>query len=399
MPQKLPTYYFLNYCLFFICCSVFSQTEISRSNFVFTDFKPRVEKGYLTSAGTNILFNASNDSVYSIQKKDGIVKWKMRNEEKSKACFYLHGNTFFNGQYANGVFRAAQFNLETGAKINELPFQSISKQPYFLNDVMYGTVLADGGKFMAYDLKQNKVIWEINIGYGVENQPVFFKDKIAVNAEDDNWFEVDYNGKLLNTKAKTNFFLDTIPVFVRKYKFLTHDGSEITRDFLKKNKLSNAEYKIKTSTSNTFLLSENKLLILGNNKKKILELDLETIVPSTDSYPDAYSEILQTNAENIWFYYQNHLVNYDFKNKKIARKVDLTKWNPQQIILEERTIWLLSNEDGQMYTLDFEPDEKTAIRLEYKAKMDFERHRCEVPDQEKIKLIKAAQEKYNKKTK
>lgn len=84
------------------------------------------------------------------------------------------------------------------------------------------------------------------------------------------------------------------------------------------------------------------------------------------------------------------MVNYDFKNKKLLRKVDLTKWEAQQAVLESRTIWLISNIDGQLYKLDFEPDQETADRI--KAKADY--YKCIIQDAKKNEAAKAAQEKY-----
>lgn len=86
-------------------------------------------------------------------------------------------------------------------------------------------------------------------------------------------------------------------------------------------------------------------------------MHLETEFP-TDSFAyDAYSKIVETHPESIWFYYQNYFIHYDFKNKRVLRKIDLTKWNPYQLFLEDRTIWLISKNDGQPYKLDFEPDQ------------------------------------------
>jgi hypothetical protein len=135
----------------------------------------------------------------------------------------------------NEVLRAAQFDLKTGEKIKVFHFEPIVAQPYLLNNIMYTAVHFDGGKLMAFNLEENRLIWQQNIGFATEVQPVYLKDKIIANAEDDNWFEIGYDGNLLKTKSKKHTYLDAIKVFVREYKFLTHDGKEITAGFLKKN--------------------------------------------------------------------------------------------------------------------------------------------------------------------
>ncbi len=376
--------------------NAFSQTEIYKSNFAFNDYKSNELSSSMTISNENILFIASDYKLYSIQKKDGKINWENYTGWKSNTPPYIYENNFFFGKYENEVVRYIEYNLNTGEKVKELPLESINSKPYFVNNTMYCTSLMDGGKLLAYNLEENKIIWEINIGHGIDFQPVYLKDKIIANAEDDNWFEIDYSGNFPKTKSKIHTYIDTTKIFVKKYKFLTHDGKEITQDFLKKNKLFRSEYQTKTSEQNTFILAEKQLLILGNNKKKVLQLDLETEFPTDNWDNEAYTNIITMNAVSVWFCYQNFLIYYDFQDNKCLRKVDLTKWNPHQILLENRTIWLISKNDGQLYGLDFEPDQKTADEIETKARMEFERLRCPQPDLKKIEAAKAAQEKLRK---
>nr|WP_315200217.1 PQQ-binding-like beta-propeller repeat protein [uncultured Flavobacterium sp.] len=387
MLKKAASYYLLRWCLLLLCNTIFSQTEIYKSDFAFDDFKSDRLAGSITISGKNILFKAFNDKVYSIDKKEGKTNWEINGGTKSDAAPYLYNNTFF---YGNS--RTAQFDLATGKKIKELPFESLTTKPCFLNNIMYCTALADGGMLVAYNLDENKIIWQKNIGFGTEVQPVYLKDKIIANAQDDNWFEIDYDGNLLKTKSKKYIYLDTTQFFIKNYKFLTHDGKEITQDFLKKNKLSNSDYQ--TNQANTFILNDKQLLVLGDNKTKILQLNLQKEFPTDDFDQDAYSGILALQPESVWFCFQNFLIHYDFKNNNRLRKVNLSKWNPHQILLENRTIWLISKNDGQLYGLDFEPDQKTADEIAAKTRMDFERYGCDVPDQKKIEATKKAQEKF-----
>ncbi|MCI9843365.1 hypothetical protein [Flavobacterium pectinovorum] len=392
MIKKFIYYCFLRCCLLFACCNAFSQTAIYKSDFVFDDFKSERLSGFIIMAEDAILFNASNQKVYSIDKKERRINWEIKGV-KPEVIPYLYGSTFFYGVYENEVLRTAQFNLNTGEKIKDFPFESITAKPYFINDTMYAAVHFDGGQLIAYNLDENKLNWQQNIRFGAEIQPVYLKDKMIANAEDDNWFEIDYDGNFSKTKSKKHTYLDTVQVFIKNYKFLTHDSKEITSDFLKKNKLSNSDFQTKTNENNTFVLTENQLLILGNNKKKVLQLDLEKEFPTDDFYQDAYCDILAFDSESVWFNYQNHLLHYDFRNKKLLRKVDLTKWNPYQIVLEGRTIWLISKTDGQLYGLDFEPDQQTADKIQAIANY----YKCTEPDLKKIEAMKAAQEKLKNK--
>nr|WP_315153918.1 hypothetical protein [uncultured Flavobacterium sp.] len=161
--------------------------------------------------------------------------------------------------------------------------------------------------------------------------------------------------------------------------------------------LNSSQNQTQINNTNAFALTEKQLLVLDSNKKEVLQLDLETEFPADNFESDAYSAIIAVTPESVWFCYQNFLIHYDFKNNKRLRKVNLSKWNPHQVLLENRTIWLISKNDGQVYGLDFEPDERIAYEIEVRAKMEYERLRCPEPDLKKIKAAKAAQEKFNNK--
>lgn len=160
--------------------------------------------------------------------------------------------------------------------------------------------------------------------------------------------------------------------------------------------LSNSQNQTQINNTHTFTLTDKQLLVFGSNKKKILQLDLETEFPTDNFEPDAYSTIITATAESVWFCYHNYLIHYDFNNNKRLRKINLSKWNPHQVILEKRTIWLISKNDEQLYGLDFEPDERKAYEMEARAKMQAERDRC-FPDPKMIEAKRAAEEKFRNK--
>lgn len=207
------------------------------------------------------------------------------------------------GNFENERVSVSKFNLKTGDKTQDSPFESITTKPRFLNNILYGTVRADGGKMLAYQPDESKIIWQQDIGHGVVVQPVFLEDKIIANVEDDYWVELGYNEKLLNTKSKIHTYLDTEKIAVKKYKFLTHDDQAIN-DFLNKSKVSHSEYQTRTSATHTVILTENKRLVLGDHKKKVAQLDLETAfptilfmiptVPFLKFYPKAFGSLIRT---------------------------------------------------------------------------------------------------------
>ena len=54
------------------------------------------------------------------------------------------------------------------------------------------------------------------------------------------------------------------------------------------------------------------------------------------------------SKNTIWFFYENNLVEYDFKNKKSLKTIDFSKWNPHQVVLDDDTLWLISGANGQL---------------------------------------------------
>ncbi|MFH6987889.1 hypothetical protein ACHRVW_09100 [Flavobacterium collinsii] len=159
----------------------------------------------------------------------------------------------------------------------------------------------------------------------------------------------------------------------------------------------NSEYLIRTNKSHTFILTKKQLFVFTKNKQKVLQLDLETAFPTDHFTNDAYAAILETHPGTVWFYYQKYLIHYDFKDRRCLRKVDLMFWNPHQLVVDNRTIWLISKNDGQLYALDFEPNDEIDINIKRKKAMQ-DRLRCEQPNEEKIRAMKEAQEKFKRKS-
>lgn len=262
---------------------------------------------------------------------------------------------------------------------------------------MYATAFADVGKLVVYDLDKNKVIWQKNIGHGVEHNPVYESNNIIANSADGYWFEIDYKGKFISSKSKTNTYIDDEKVSAKSYEFLTHDGKEIDKDFLKKNKISDSDYVLEKSKNQTFILDEKHLTVLEKKGRKKHQFDLETLFTDEEQDFGALSAIIKTDSENIWLVYQNHLIQYDFKNDKLLRNIHLNKWSPHQLVMDGRTIWLISKNDGQLYALDFELDKKIADYIKAKADMEREIRNPKPPDKKKIEAAKAAEEKFKNK--
>ncbi|KUJ51054.1 PQQ-binding-like beta-propeller repeat protein [Chryseobacterium sp. JAH] len=380
------------YALIFLAASLFAQTEMYSSEFPVGYQPGESVRGSIILAGNKIIYSAGNYTIYCINKENLKPVWEKEVGWRSDTKPHFFNDSFLYGYYDGQIRRVAQYDINTGEIIRRLDLESLHSKPYFINTIMYVTALSDGGKFVAYDLQENKPLWSRNIGHGIDFQPVYLNNKIIVKAEDDYWIEMDYKGNLLASKSKVHTYVDDEKVSAKKYEFLTHNGKEITKEFLKKHQLSNTDFKTEINKDYTFLLSEKYLTVIGKNGNKKLQVDLETVVPTEEYENDALSTILDTDNKQLWFVHQNHLIHFDIKKEKVVRNVYLNKWRPHQLIVDQKTIWLISKNDGQLYKLDFEPDEE----LDRKIKRDkaiHDRLRCDQPDPEKVKAAKKAKEK------
>lgn len=285
-----------------------------------------------------------------------------------------------------------QFDLHSGNVIKELPFESIETEPHILGNTLYFTGLQNGGRLFSYDIEKNQTLWDKFIGHGSDYEPDYQKDKIVVSVDKTWWSHLDYQGKHVRMESKKSFEIDDTPYFVIEYEFLTHDGKEISQEFLWENQLTR-HYNIKKTKNQTFVLSNNRLMILGNNKKVMLNADLSSVWYNDSDERGILKKILQVDAKTLWFIDQNQLVHYDFKKERILRTVNLDAWRPHQLILDHRTIWLISKNDGQLYALDFEPNAIIARKLDGNNAIK-NRQRCDFPNPEKIAAAKAVEDKF-----
>jgi hypothetical protein len=386
--------------VFFISTEVAAQTEFFHSKINFSESQLDSFYSSFGIDSTQVYFNANDYYVYAYDKKTEILNWSHYVANKSNNAPKLYQNNVFIrkhlSEYEN---KCVQLNAKTGDTIQTLTIESINTQPFFKGDIMFCTAINPeiGGAVLAYDLKKNSVIWQKFIAHGVDKQPYYLKHKIIANVEADNWFEINYNGKLLDITCnnKSNIFAEDIKC-VKNYKFLTHDGKKITVEFIGKNTGNYGEVKVKSSKNITIVLSYENLLIIGNNKKIKKNIEINQLIALPEIHVNDYMEILQIKDNKIWFFYENTLVVYDFKNDKILKTYDLTQWNAHQAVLEGNNLWLISRKDGELIGLELEPDLKAAAMIKAKAEMQREIDNCNKPDPKMVEAAKKAQKKLMK---
>ncbi|MCU7619186.1 hypothetical protein NZ698_18560 [Chryseobacterium sp. PBS4-4] len=383
----------LKYSLIFFIVHLSAQKQMYKSTMVVDTSKNKKFTSSIVMANNKIVFNADNFVLYAIDKDSYQTVWERKIGWRSNTAPYIFKNTFFYGNYNGSDRKIHQYDIETGKTIRELGIESINTKPHFEKSVMYTTAMNDGGKQIAYDLEKNTVVWQHKINFGADVQPVYLNDRIVVNAEDDLWFEVDFKGNFINKESETFTYIDEMKVTAKKFLFLSHDQTPLTKEWLRKNKLADSEFKIEKNQHYTFVLNEKYLTVIGKKGKKKIQLDLENLISPEEYENQTLSAILNAENKKIWLIHQNHLIHYDVKKEKMLRNVFLGNWRPQQMILDGKNIWLISANDGQLYHLEFEPDENiNRIMQETKARQDH--LKCDLPNPDKIKAAKAAEEKF-----
>ena len=338
--------------LLFFTSAAFSQKEFFRSQQVFKE--GQLDKFYssITIHDSIILFNANDYHLYAYNKNNGSLKWAYKNNYKTTVPVFVADNIIYAAASQKEEPQAVQISLADGKLIKTLPFGPLQTKPIIKNGILYGTATYNYGCIVAYDLQKDTVAWSRFIAHGLSRQPYYFENKILANAEGDNWVELGYDGVLLDTTCavKASMFVENIPC-VKKFTALTHDGREI------KGKLSDDIFgtdffdlpEMITTGNFTFVLNGDKLSIISKKLKVKQQVEVSSLAEElTDNYN---TKLLKADDENTWFLYSNHLLQYNHKTKKLIRLTDLTAWQPNSVLLDEKNIWLISGKDGLLYGL------------------------------------------------
>ena len=333
-----------------LATAAYSQKEFFRSQQVFKE--GQLDKFYssITIHDSIILFNANDYHLYAYNKNNGSLKWSYKNNYKTVIPVFVAGNIIYAAASQKEEPQAVQISLADGKLIKTLPFGPLQTKPIIKNGILYGTATYNYGCIVAYDLQKDTVAWSRFIAHGLSRQPYYLENKILANAEGDNWVELGYDGKLLDTgcAVKANIFVEDIPC-VRTFAALSHDGLEI------KGKLSDDIFgkdffdqpDIMTSKNFTYVLYGDKLSIISKKLKIRQQMEISALVP--DLVDNVNSKLLKADDESIWILHAGHLLQYNQKTKKLLRQISLTAWQPQQVLFDGDNIWLISGKDGLLY--------------------------------------------------
>lgn len=345
--------------LLFFCCLItnsdcFAQKEFFNSKIEYSESDLKNFYSSFNYDSSTIYFNSNDYNIRAYDKKTGTLNWTYYSSQKSDRSPKLNRNYLFTSKYlGNDKTKYVQLDTKTGSEIQTLDFPYALTEPFFKDDIMYCTALYNFGNILAYDLKNNKVLWYKFIAHGTDVQPYYLKDRIVANAENDNWIELDYNGIPLITNCKNKIALDTLDFCTKNFRYLSHNQKEIKAHSLS-DEWRNYDVKVNYSKNMTFILEADKILLIGNNGKVKKEIGYDKIIEVPETGTSEYKEILRIKNDTLWLLYENHLAAYDFKKNKTVKTYDLTAWNPHQAVLEDSKIWIISKNDGQLIGLNLE---------------------------------------------
>ncbi|MEO6254517.1 MAG: hypothetical protein ABIO79_14485 [Ferruginibacter sp.] len=353
MRPLLKNQYFLFIVLLLVATTAYSQKEFFRSQQSFKE--GQLDKFYssITIHDTTILFNANDYYVYAYNKNNGSLKWSYKTNYKTTIPVFVTGNIVYAAASKDENESAVQLSLVDGKLIKELPFGPLQTRPIIKNGILYGTAIYDFGCIVAYDLAKDTVSWSRFIAHGLSNQPYYFDNKILANAEGSNWFELGYDGVLLDTtcSVKASLFVENIPC-VKNFTALSHDGLEINGK-LAEDILGDIFFGMPpmlTTDKFTYIFYDDKLTILSGKLKIKQQVQISSL--SDSLIENSNTKLLKADNENIWILYGNHLLQYNHKIKKLIILTDLSAWQPDKLLLDEGNIWLVSGKDGLLYGLN-----------------------------------------------
>ncbi|WP_131494738.1 PQQ-binding-like beta-propeller repeat protein [Flavobacterium enshiense] len=326
-----------------------AQTEFFASKISFSERNLSDFYSSIAVDSSQVYFNANDYRLYAFDKKSGNENWQFYLANKSNKAPFIYKQTVLANEHVSQYSdKSSQLDSKTGIAIQELKIDEILTTPLFKDSIMYCTGLYEGGAIIAYNLNKNEVLWSRFIAHGSSIRPYYLKDKIIVNAEGDNWFELDYDGKLIDNSCKyKSTFNDGSEVCAKNFKRLTHNQKELSENYF--NNDDNVD--IKYGKDKTILLSGNELIFINNRNKVSKKVDLDQTLEfpeGSDAYNE-YKSIVKADDNVVWVFYQNLLAVYDLKKNAIIQTIDLTKWNPHRLVADKNDLWLVSRNDGQLY--------------------------------------------------
>lgn len=335
--------------------TISAQKEFYSSKF---EFLPSELENFYSSINwdsNQIYFIANDYNIHAINRKTGKKIWSHYLASKTNISPIIFKQTLLVEKHISEYQNIClQLNCASGDTIKTLKTNKFETQPLIRDGFLYGTSIipGEGGSIIKYDIDSNKIIWSEFIAHGVSKQPYFFKNSIVANAESDNWFDISYDGIQIDTicVGKNNLFAENIKCH-RSFKLLTFDRKPISDSFLEKHIDEDENFKHLNTKTTTIILGNDKILIIGKNRKIKQKINLSQILDLTPTQSKNYFEIFMFEENLVYFFYNNEFVIYDTNKLQTKKLYDLSKWNVHQLLYDfnKSEIWLISKNDGQLY--------------------------------------------------
>lgn len=337
--------------LFCVASTGFSQKEFFKSPVEFSEDELENFYSSITISNDKVLFNGSDYYLYAFNKNSGELLWQTELNYKTDIPVFVDDTIVYAGSSKREQQLAVQLSLNSGKLIRELPFGPLQTKPFIKNGQLYGTAIHDYGCIISYDIKKDTVTWSRFIAHGISRQPYFLESKILANAEADNWVELGYNGALLDTTCteKAEVFMEGIPC-VKKHIGLSHDDREITGKvataIFGEDYMENPD--IITSGNFTYILNEDKLIVLSGKLKKVHEVSIGSLMKEEGASTTA-QRLIKADDQNVWVLSHDHLLQYNHKTKKVINVAHLEAYQPHQLLMDDGKLWIISRKDGRLY--------------------------------------------------
>lgn len=335
-----------------LCLLAQGQKVFFRSAQTYTPQQLEAFYSSITLQGNLLLFNAPDYNLYAYDKNSGALKWTSQLGWKSNTPpFFVEDYILAN----NSKEQVVRLDTASGRIVRTLPFWNISSQPLLRQGLLYTTGIYEAGNVLAYDPQADSVRWYRFVAHGMDQRPYYRADRLWANGEGDNWFELDYAGRLLSPACDTTDpEAPWTPSCTQSFIALTHDDKKITAPWAKKLGLSEYDRPgVLYTPGATLLLGKGTLYTIGNRLKLKASSPLHTLLPE-DAEEDAFSatHLLKAEGDSVWLLYNHRLIVYNFKQKRLLRSVDLSAWHPHAPLLDAGRLWFVSQKDGLLYGVD-----------------------------------------------
>ena len=140
---------------------------------------------------------------------------------------------------------------------------------------------------------------------------------------------------------------------IDQFSLLTHDKRKLNTLQLEKlfDGRSVEDMQSYFTAKNSFLLNEDELLVLSDKIKTKAKLTIPELSDSLQESEDGIKKILKADDKRVWLMFNNWLVVYNYNDKRPEQQLNLSEWQPHQVVLDGERLWLISKKDGLLYGL------------------------------------------------